>query len=129
MDSITTKFANNLWMSNAVWLVSRQLTEVAGPWNEALSLDDERRILLPCRRGSSLVKFVPECRRVTCTGGGASEPSRMPERRGMLISADFTETVDRLSSVAGRQPKNPGMQRCLIFKSGYFTFIRRIKTC
>jgi glycosyltransferase involved in cell wall biosynthesis len=58
-DWITTKFANNLWMSNAVWLVSRQLTEVAGPWNEALSLDDDGEYFCRVVAASSFVKYVP----------------------------------------------------------------------
>jgi len=59
VDWITTKFANNLWMNPAVWLVSRELTEVAGPWNEALSLDDDGEYFCRVVAASSIVKFVP----------------------------------------------------------------------
>lgn len=33
------KINDNLWMAIESWFVSRRLTEMAGPWNESLSLD------------------------------------------------------------------------------------------
>src|SRR5262249_3372495 len=59
VDWITTKFANNLWMNPAVWLVSRELTEAAGLWNETLSLNDDGEYFCRVVAASSLVKFVP----------------------------------------------------------------------
>jgi glycosyltransferase involved in cell wall biosynthesis len=59
VDWITTKFTNNLWMNPAVWLVSRALTEVAGPWNETLSLDDDGEYFCRVLAASSSIKFVP----------------------------------------------------------------------
>ncbi len=56
---ITTKFANNLWMNPAVWLVSRELTDAAGPWNEALSLDDDGEYFCRVVVASRVVRFVP----------------------------------------------------------------------
>jgi hypothetical protein len=38
---MVTKFANNLRTNPAVWLVSRELTEAAGPWSDSLALDDD----------------------------------------------------------------------------------------
>lgn len=35
------KINDNLWMAIESCLVSRRLTEMAGPWNESLSLDDD----------------------------------------------------------------------------------------
>ena len=58
----------NLWMAIESWLVSRKLTEMAGPWDENLSFDDDGeyfcRVLL-CSIGT---KFVPESR-VFCRRG------------------------------------------------------------
>ncbi len=56
---ITTKFENTLWMNPAVWLVSRQLTDAAGPWNEALSLDDDGEYFCRVIAASKVVRFVP----------------------------------------------------------------------
>src|SRR2546426_361681 len=37
VDWILKKFMENVWMNPAAWLVSRRLTELAGPWDERLS--------------------------------------------------------------------------------------------
>ena len=62
IDFFLTRFTRNLWMSNCAWLVSRKLTDLAGSWDERLSLDDDgeyfARVVTKCER----IKFVPEAR-------------------------------------------------------------------
>ena len=41
VEFLLRKLGQNLSMQTATWLVSRQLTEAAGPWNESLSVDDD----------------------------------------------------------------------------------------
>jgi len=62
VDWLTARFSRNLWMNPAVWLVSRGLTARVGPWNEALSLDDDGEYFSRVVAGSSRVAFVPEAR-------------------------------------------------------------------
>jgi glycosyltransferase involved in cell wall biosynthesis len=54
------KINHNLWMAIQAWLVSRKLTELAGPWNEKLFRDNDGeyfcRILMYARR----IQFVKE---------------------------------------------------------------------
>jgi glycosyltransferase involved in cell wall biosynthesis len=61
-DWLSRKMEQNLHMQTATWLVSRELTQIAGPWDTGLSLDDDgeyfARILLAC----SSVRFVPEAK-------------------------------------------------------------------
>lgn len=69
LEFMLVKFKENLWMNPSSWLVSRKLTDIAGPWNESLSLDDDGeyfcRVVLESRR----IFFVPQAmtykRRVT----------------------------------------------------------------
>ena len=60
VDFLINKFTHNDWLNPGVWLVSRRLTELAGPWDERLSLDDDgeyfARVVAMCER----VKFVPQ---------------------------------------------------------------------
>ena len=56
------EFANNSWMNPAVWLVSRELTGLAGPWNPELSLDDDGEYFCRVVAASDFVRFVPEAR-------------------------------------------------------------------
>jgi hypothetical protein len=59
---ITQKFASNTWMNPAVWLVSRELTGAAGPWNPELSRDDDGEYFCRVVAASEFVRFVPEAR-------------------------------------------------------------------
>ena len=56
------RMGQNLYMQTATWLVSRELTETAGPWDTRLLGDDDNeyfcRILLACDG----VRFVPGAR-------------------------------------------------------------------
>jgi len=66
------KMEQNLFMQTATWLVSRELTEAAGPWNTNMVSDDDGeyfcRVLLQC----DSVRFVPEARVYYRTLGGDS---------------------------------------------------------
>ena len=55
------RFVNGVWMNPAVWLVSRQLTETAGPWDERLSLsgDDDGEYVCRLVCAADRVRFVP----------------------------------------------------------------------
>lgn len=60
VEFFLTRFNQNLWIGNSAWLVSRRLTELTGPWNERLSLDDDgeyfARMVTKCQR----IKFVAD---------------------------------------------------------------------
>src|SRR5205807_10036279 len=49
-------------MQTSVWLVSRELTEAAGPWDTRLFVDDDGeyfcRVILACERS----RFIPEAK-------------------------------------------------------------------
>jgi len=49
----------NLHMQTSTWLVSRELTTSAGPWDTRLSTDDDGEYFARVLRKSSAVKFVP----------------------------------------------------------------------
>ena len=56
------KVAENLWMAPIAWLVSRKLTEMAGPWNESLSLDDDGEYFCRVLSSSTGTRFFRESR-------------------------------------------------------------------
>ena len=62
VDYMLHRFIKNLWMSPAVWLVSRDLIERAGRWDERLSLDDDGEYFSRLVSKSSGVRFVPQAR-------------------------------------------------------------------
>lgn len=56
------KLEGNLWMAIESWLVSRRLTELAGPWNEKLSLDDDGEYFCRVISYASKIHFISEAR-------------------------------------------------------------------
>lgn len=64
-DWIRARFEHNAWMNPAVWLVSRRLSEAAGPWDTRLgsSGDDDGEYICRVAAVSDGVRFV---RDATC---------------------------------------------------------------
>ena len=62
VEWLLKKFYENAWMNPAVWLVSRKLTNLAGLWNERLSLDDDGEYFSRLVSVSEKVKFIPEAK-------------------------------------------------------------------
>jgi glycosyltransferase involved in cell wall biosynthesis len=56
------KMRDNLHMQTATWLVTRRLTDAAGPWNPRLSTDDDGEYFCRVLLASDRVKFVPDAR-------------------------------------------------------------------
>src|SRR5437879_8909068 len=56
------KMGQNLHMQTATWLVSRELTEAAGPWDTRLLADDDGEYFCRVLLASDGVRFVPEAR-------------------------------------------------------------------
>ena len=52
----------SLWMQPANWLVSRKISETAGPWDVTLSLDDDGEYFSRVVLASESVRFVPDAR-------------------------------------------------------------------
>jgi glycosyltransferase involved in cell wall biosynthesis len=53
------KLGENLHMQNATWLVSRELTEAAGPWLESLRYDQDGEYFTRVLAASEGTRFVP----------------------------------------------------------------------
>ena len=53
------KLGENGWMAIETWLISRQLTEKAGPWNTSLSLDDDGEYISRLVCAADGVRFEP----------------------------------------------------------------------
>jgi hypothetical protein len=59
---LTRKMGQNLHMQTATWLVSRTLTEAAGPWNTQLAVDDDGEYFCRVVLASDGVHFVPHAK-------------------------------------------------------------------
>jgi glycosyltransferase involved in cell wall biosynthesis len=89
-DWIFKKFTDNVWMNPTVWLVSRRLTELAGPWDARLNLcgNDDGEYICRVVAASEGVKFVPDARcyyRVGNPGSLAWNMGKSYERLEALV--------------------------------------------
>jgi glycosyltransferase involved in cell wall biosynthesis len=62
LEWLLLKFGHNLHMQTATWLVSRGLTEAAGPWDTRLLGDDDGEYFCRVLLASEGVCFVPEAK-------------------------------------------------------------------
>ena len=62
IEWLLRKMGQNIYMQTATWLVSRELTEAAGPWDTRLLSDDDGEYFCRVLLASSGVRFVPEAR-------------------------------------------------------------------
>lgn len=58
VEWLVHKLSQNIWMQPGCWLVSRELTEAAGPWDERLSFDDDGEYFCRVISKSDRVAFV-----------------------------------------------------------------------
>lgn len=62
VEWLICKLEHNVFMQTAVWLVSRELTEAAGPWNAAMLGDDDGEYFCRILKASEGVRFVPQAK-------------------------------------------------------------------
>lgn len=62
VEWISLQFQSNNWMVPSSWLVSRRLTDISGPWDERLSLDDDGEYFCRVVSVSKNVVFTPRAK-------------------------------------------------------------------
>ncbi len=62
LEWLLRKWENNLHMQTATWLVSRELTEAAGPWDARLLGDDDGEYFFRVIKTSNGIRFVPDAK-------------------------------------------------------------------
>jgi glycosyltransferase involved in cell wall biosynthesis len=62
VEWLLRKMGQNLHMQTATWLVSRELTEAAGPWNTQLLVNNDGEYFCRVLLGSDRTRFIPEAR-------------------------------------------------------------------
>lgn len=100
------KMGQNLHMQTATWLVSRELTEVAGPWDTRLSVDDDGEYFCRVLLKSDGVRFVPEARVFYRLSGvsslsyiGQSEKKIESQLRSMQLHIGYLRSLEESESV------------------------------
>ncbi len=98
---LVRKMEQNLHMQTATWLVSRELTEVAGPWDTTLLGDDDGEYFCRVLLNSDGVRFVPGARvyyRASGAGSlsyiGNSLRKQNAQWRSMQLHIDYLRSLE-----------------------------------
>jgi glycosyltransferase involved in cell wall biosynthesis len=93
---LTRKWEGNLHMQTATWLVSRELTEAAGPWDARLLGDDDGEYFFRVINASNGIRFIPQSRvyyRITPTSRlsyiGRSDKKMEAQFLGMKLQVGY----------------------------------------
>jgi len=110
------KLDDNLHMQTATWLVSREVTEAAGPWDTRLLVDDDGEYFCRILLASEGVHFVPEAkvfyRRML---GSLSYIGRSDRKMG----AQFLSMKMHIGCLRSLEDSARVRQACLKYLQGY----------
>jgi hypothetical protein len=100
LEWLLRKLELNVWMQTATWLVSRELTEVAGPWNTQLLGDDDGEYFCRVVLASRGIRFVPEARvYYRITGPGSLSDTGRSERKMEALFLSVQMHIDHIRSL------------------------------
>jgi glycosyltransferase involved in cell wall biosynthesis len=85
VEWLMRKMVENLHMPPATWVVSRELTQAAGPWDTRLSLDDDGEYFCRVIMASDGIRFVPNTK-VFYRVSGSGSLSSIDESEKKLTS-------------------------------------------
>ena len=83
LEWLLRKLDQNLYMPLSTWLVSRELSEAAGPWDTRLSLDDDGEYFCRVLLASDGTRFVPHARALYRRAGHGSVSHLARSNRGL----------------------------------------------
>jgi len=99
IEYLLAYFSENIWFSPAAWLVSRRLTEQAGPWDERLSLNDDGeyfcRVVAKCEH----ITFVPTARCYYRRSGFSQLSRATGNRAAASLLLSLTLSIGHLRSL------------------------------
>jgi glycosyltransferase involved in cell wall biosynthesis len=116
---LVRKMARNLHMQTATWLVSRELTETAGPWDTRLLGDDDGEYFCRVLLKSDGVRFAPDARvyyRASGAGSlsyvGISKRKQDAQWRSMQLHIAYLRSLEDTPRVH---------EACITYMQNWFT--------
>jgi glycosyltransferase involved in cell wall biosynthesis len=106
VEWLLRKMGQNLHMQNATWLVSRELAEAAGPWEENLHYDQDGEYYARVLLASERTRFVPEAKifyRVSSSNRisyiGSSDKKKESLLRSMKLHIQYLRSLEESERV------------------------------
>jgi glycosyltransferase involved in cell wall biosynthesis len=106
VEWILRKMSENLHMGTSTWLISREVAEAAGPWDENLEYDQDGEYLCRALLASEGTRFVPEGRMYYRASGsgqlsyvGNSDKKKESLLRSMKLHIQYLQSLENSSRV------------------------------
>jgi glycosyltransferase involved in cell wall biosynthesis len=120
LDYFLLKFTENIWLQPGVWLVSRKLTEMAGPYYELRSPDDDGEYFCRVVANCEKIKFVPEAKAYWRVGNlGSLSQARSDEALEALFIS-ISRSIDHLISLEDNERTRAASLKYLQNRLCYF---------
>lgn len=113
LEWLLRKLDQNLYMPLCTWLVSRELTESAGPWDVRLSLDDDGEYFCRVLLASTGTRFVPQARVFYRAAGFGSLSSF--GRSGSQLESQFRSIQLHIAHLRSLEDSERVRRACLTF--------------
>jgi glycosyltransferase involved in cell wall biosynthesis len=114
------KLGENLFLPPQTWLVSRELTEIAGPWDERLSLDDDGEYFSRVVAASKEIRFVPGARAFyRASGSGSLSDVDQSKRKLESLWLSLQLQIRRLRELEDSERTRAA---CVIFLENWLKF-------
>jgi glycosyltransferase involved in cell wall biosynthesis len=111
---------DNIFIQPAAWLVSRELTEAAGPWDTRLSFNDDGEYFGRVVAASERIQFVPEAKTYyRRTGGSSLSTIGRSNRKLESLFLSMELHINHALAIDGSEPMKAAcvrfLQQTLIF--------------
>lgn len=120
VEWLLRKMERNLYMQTATWLVSRELTEAAGPWDTHLLGDDDGEYFCRVLLASSGVHFVPGAK-VYYRQAGAGSLSYIG-RSGRKMVAQWRSMESHIAYIRSLEDSDRVRAACLKYLQNWLFF-------
>jgi glycosyltransferase involved in cell wall biosynthesis len=127
VDWVVTKFENNAMMHPAAWLISRQLADRAGPWDETLSLDDDGEFFTRVVLASGGIRYCP----AAVSFYRSSLPGSLSRRKSDLALDSALRSLELSSALLLRSEDSPRTRKAsaTAFQQFIFDAYPRANSC
>ena len=120
LEWLLRKMEQNLHMQTATWLVNRELTEAAGPWNTQLLGDDDGEYFCRVLLASDGVRFVPKAR-VYYRASGAGSLSYIGRSERKMV-AQWKSMESHISYIRSLEDSDRVRAACLKYLQNWLIF-------
>ena len=99
LDYFLIKFNENIWLQPGAWLVSRKLTEMAGPYYELRSPDDDGEYFCRVVANCEKIRFVPEAKAYWRVGNFGSMSQTRSDEALEALFLSISRSIEHLLSL------------------------------